>query len=78
MDDVIQKATFALTNRGAGGEAPCKKNDVILRRRPQAVLPPKDLVLAELFLGQRGTGTMKFDVNYRKTKDKELCMHLLK
>ena len=69
---------FALTNRGAGGEAPCKKNDVILRRRPQAAMPPKDLALTELFLGQRGTGTMEFDVYYRKTKIKLICLHFLK
>ncbi|MBQ1195727.1 MAG: hypothetical protein IIX44_05720 [Clostridia bacterium] len=34
---------------------------------------PKDLVLTELFLGQRGTGTMEFDVYYRKTKVKVHC-----
>ena len=29
-------------------------------------LPPKDLVLTELFLGQRGACTMKSAVNHRK------------
>ena len=32
------------------------KDDVILRARPQTILRPKDLVLTELFLGQRGAG----------------------
>jgi len=58
---------------GVQGRSPCKRNDVILRRRPQAALPPKDLVLTELFLGQRETCTREFDVNNRKTKDKPLC-----
>ena len=39
---------------GRGRQAPCKKNDVILRRRPQAAMPLKDLVTSELFLGCRG------------------------
>ena len=41
-------------------------------------MPPKDLALTELFLGQRGTGTMEFDVYYRKTKIKLICLHFLK
>ena len=59
--------------RGEGGAAPFILYYVILRRRPQAALPPKDLVLTELFLGQRETCTREFDVNNRKTKDKPLC-----
>ena len=43
--------------RGEGGAAPFKRNDVILRRRPKAALPPKDLVPTELFLGRRGAIT---------------------
>ena len=34
-----QATVFAISNRGAGGEAPCKKNDVILRACPQAYTP---------------------------------------
>ena len=39
-----------------GAQPPFKRNGVILRRRPQFAMPPKDLVLTELFLGQRGAG----------------------
>jgi hypothetical protein len=39
-----------------GAAAPFIAYDVILRRRPQAALPPKDLVTPELFLGRRGAG----------------------
>ena len=42
--------------RGEGGAAPFIDDDVILRARPQTILRPKDLVLTELFLGQRGAG----------------------
>ena len=41
---------------GEGGAAPFKRNDVILRRRPQAALPPKDLVTRKLFFARRGAG----------------------
>ena len=34
-----QATVFAISNRGAGGEAPCKKNVVILR---SARRPPRD------------------------------------
>jgi hypothetical protein len=55
--DRIEKALFALASRGEGGrQPPFIAYDVILRRRPQAALPSKDLVLTELFLGQRGAG----------------------
>jgi hypothetical protein len=37
-----------------GATAPFIAFVVILRRRPQTALPLKDLVLTELFLGQRG------------------------
>ncbi len=40
-----------------GAAAPFITNDVILRRRPQTALPPKDLVTTELFLGRRGART---------------------
>ena len=53
--------------RGEGGVAPFKKNDVILRARPQTAWRPKDLVLTELFLGQRGAITRKSAVNCRKS-----------
>ena len=42
--------------RGEGGTAPFIDDDVILRVRPQAAWHPKNLVLTELFLGQRGAG----------------------
>ena len=51
-----QKAMLALISRGEGGAAPFKKNDVILRRRPQAAMPPKDLVTRKLFFARRGAG----------------------
>ncbi len=41
---------------GCRGEAPARKNVVILRRRPQTAMPPKNLVTTELFLGRRGAG----------------------
>ncbi|MBQ2716792.1 MAG: hypothetical protein IJF21_08325, partial [Clostridia bacterium] len=47
---------FALASRGEGGGSPLHR----LRCHPEAAsadrLPPKDLVLTELFLGQRGAG----------------------
>ena len=46
--------------RGEGGAAPFILYYVILRRRPQAALPQKDLVLTELFLGQRGAGEVVY------------------
>ena len=61
----VQKGMFALAKRGGRGGSPCKKK----RCHPEAAsadsLPPKDLVLTELFLGQRGAITMKSAVNYR-------------
>ncbi len=42
--------------RGEGGAAPFILYDVILRRRPQAALPPKDLVTRKLFFARRGAG----------------------
>ena len=48
---------FALAMPGVkGASAPFKKDDVILRARPQTILRPKDLVTTELFLGRRGAG----------------------
>ena len=41
---------------GVQGRSPCILNVVILRVRPQAAWRPKNLVLTELFLGQRGAG----------------------
>ena len=41
---------------GEGGAAPFKKDDVILRARPQTAWRPKNLVTTELFLGRRGAG----------------------
>ena len=35
---------FALAKRGAGAKPLQKKDDVILRARPQTILRPKDLV----------------------------------
>ena len=52
----LKKLCSHLQCRGEGGAAPFKKNDVILRVRPQTAWHPKDLVLTELFLGQRGAG----------------------
>jgi len=56
------------TRRGA--------NDVILRRRPQTAMPPKDLVTTELFLGRRGAGevicTAPTQLNLYKY-EKSLC-----
>ena len=69
---------FALSKRGAGGEAPLQKKRCHPEGTSADVWCPKDLVLTELFLGQRGTGTMEFDVHYRKTKDKVLCSHIQK
>jgi len=47
---------FALAKRGCRGGSPCKKK----RCHPEGAsadrLRPKDLVLTELFLGQRGAG----------------------
>ena len=59
-----QATVFAISNRGAGGEAPCKKKRCHPEERPQAYAT-KDLVLTELFLGQRGAITMKSAVNFR-------------
>ena len=39
-----------------GAQPPFKRSVVILRARPQTALRPKNLVLTELFLGQRGAG----------------------
>ena len=50
-----------------GAQPPSRKNDVILRARPQTAWHPKDLVLTELFLGQRGAITRKSAVNCRKS-----------
>ena len=48
---------FALASRGVkGAAAPFILYDVILRARPQTAWRPKNLVLTELFLGQRGAG----------------------
>jgi len=47
---------FALISRGEGGAAPFTKDDVILRRRPQTAVPPKDLVTRKLFFARRGAG----------------------
>ena len=52
----IKNAVFVLAKRGEGGFAPFKRSVVILRVRPQAAWHPKNLVLTELFLGQRGAG----------------------
>ena len=52
---------------GVQGRSPCKKDGVILRRRPQTALTPKDLVPTELFLGRRGACTEKLAVDNRKT-----------
>ena len=52
----IQKLRSHSQSRGEGGAAPFKRNDVILRRRPQAALPPKDLVTRKLFFARRGAG----------------------
>ena len=58
---------------GCRGGSPCKKK----RCHPEAAsadrLPPKDLVLTELFLGQRGAYTEKSAVNNRINIDKALC-----
>ncbi len=67
---------FALAN-GVQGRSPCKKNGVILRRRPQTAMPPKNLVPTELFLGRRGTGTMKSAEHNRIHCGRVLCMHFL-
>ena len=58
---------FALSNRGAGGEAPCKKKRCHPEGTSADVWCPKDLVLTELFLGQRGAITRKSAVNCRKS-----------
>ena len=59
---------FALASRGVkGAAAPFILYDVILRARPQTAWRPKDLVLTELFLGQRGAITRGAAVNYHKT-----------
>ena len=60
-----QASVFAISNRGAGGEAPCKKKRCHPEGTSADVWCPKDLVLTELFLGQRGAITMKSAVNYR-------------
>jgi len=39
-----------------GAVAPFFAYVVILRRRPQAALPPKDLVTRKLFFARRGAG----------------------
>jgi hypothetical protein len=64
---------FALSKRGVGGEAPLQKKRCHPEGTSADVWCPKDLALTELFLGQRGTGTMEFDVYYRKTKVKVHC-----
>ena len=74
----IVKLLCSHSQNGVQGRSPCKHNDVILRARPQTILRPKDLVLTELFLGQRGAITIKSAVNYRITKIKQLCLHILK
>ena len=66
---------FALASRGEGGAASFIDDDVILRRRLQTALPPKDLATPELFLRRRGASTKRFDVHNRKTKVKSSCFH---
>jgi len=51
-----RKLCSHLQCRGEGGAAPFKKDDVILRARPQTAWRPKNLVTTELFLGRRGAG----------------------
>ncbi len=57
---------LALASRGEGGGSPLHQ----FRCHPEGAsadrLRPKDLVLTELFLGQRGTITVKSAVNYRE------------
>ena len=55
---------FALASGGCRGEAPARKKRCHPEERPQAYAT-KDLVLTELFLGQRGAITMKSAVNFR-------------
>ena len=51
-------SVFALANQGCRGRSPLQKKDnVILRARPQTAWRPKDLVPTELFLGRRGAIT---------------------
>ena len=58
--------------KGCRGEAPARKNDVILRsaRRRMAT---KDLVPPPIYKRRRGACTAEFDVNNRKMKVKSLC-----
>jgi len=58
---------------GCRGGSPCKKKQCHPEAASADRLPPKDLVLTELFLGQRGACTVEFDVNNRKMKVKPLC-----
>ena len=51
-----RKLCLYLRCRGEGGAAPFKKDDVILRQRPQAAWLPKDLVTRKLFFARRGAG----------------------
>ena len=60
---------FAQTKRGAGAK-PLQEKTMSSWGASADRLAPKDLVLTELSLGQRGAITMEFDVNYRKTKIK--------
>ena len=53
-----RKLCLHKTKQGCRGRSPLqKKDDVILRARPQTAWRPKDLVPTELFLGRRGAIT---------------------
>ena len=41
---IIAKQLCSRLLNGVQGRSPCKKDDVILRARPQTILRPKDLV----------------------------------
>ena len=41
---MIAKQLCSRLLNGVQGRSPCKKDDVILRARPQTILRPKDLV----------------------------------
>ena len=70
--------TVGLPLLGVQGRSPCKKDDVILRARPQTILRPKDLVTRKLFFARRGACTKKLDVNYRIIIVKRECLHFYK
>ena len=62
------------SQKGVQGRSPCKKNDVILRARPQTCGARRISCRAHL-QARRGACTEKFDVNNRIIIVKRSCLY---